>query len=311
MIVDPYALGYSVRILLDSVGPAGHRLTTFEARYPRFIHSELLTHRALSRNTSSSRAIPIDRFIEMVMTEPAMPLWWGRNQPGMQAREALPDLDAIGCRDDWLWGRDRAVETARRLQQRGLHKQVVNRVLEPWLYCTVLVSATDWANFYFVRDHRDAQPELRWIAGEMRRLHRLSVPRELQPGDWHVPLMQPDDDAQIAAWADGRESVRLGDRSDLSYFVSAATARRLQIGTGRCARTSYLTHDGRRDHDRDVELHDRLRSGVGGDDAPEPGHWSPFEHLATPYDGPRNSNFSGWLQARKLWKNENYTGALP
>ncbi len=275
--------GYGAKILLDSMGPSGCRLTTWELRYPRIVHAELMTHRLLSRNSASSRAIPNERLIAQVIDDPAMPVWWGKNQSGMQAREALDGEALIEAQAEWLRGRDEAVALSRRLAKTGLHKQIANRVIEPWMFITVIASATEWANWYALRDHPDAQPEIAWVARMMHEAYAASEPRQLVAGDWHIPLVDNVDEDQLRA-------------------AGLATAQLCQVGVGRCARVSYLTHDGRRAPEEDIALHDRLAKS-------SPGHWSPFEHVAQALPTAEHSgNFSGFKQYRKTFLGEHVGG---
>ena len=163
-------MGFSARVLLDSESPAGVRLTTMEVRYPRFIHSELMTHRVFSRNAASSRAIPIRKMIDAVREEPALPLWWGRNQPGMQADAEIDAPTRALAEAEWRRALQDALAHAERLASAeiNLHKQLVNRILEPFAWITVILTATEWANFFTQRTHDDAQPELRHIARACR-----------------------------------------------------------------------------------------------------------------------------------------------
>jgi thymidylate synthase ThyX len=270
---------FSARVLLDSVSPAGIRLTTMEVRYPRFIHSEVMTHRVLSKNSGSSRAIPIRKMIDAVRSEPAMPLWWGRNQSGMQAREEIDEPMRALAEAEWKRALEDALAHAERLAASdiNLHKQLVNRILEPFAWITVIVTATEWANFFTQRTHEDAQPELKHIADMMLAAYRASTPRPLGLGEWHTPLILPDEESALSQ------------------------DERLQISVARCARVSYLSHDGTRDHAKDIELYERLVGGGAN------GHWSPFEHVATPLAEGRSAwsgNFRGWEQYRKRFPQE-------
>jgi hypothetical protein len=276
--------GYSVRILLDSIGPSGCRLTTWELRYPRMVHAELMTHRLLSRNSASSRAIPIAKMIAQVWRDPAMPVWWGANQSGMQARAELSGVRMWLAHRTWLAARLVAIVLAWMLSRVGLHKQIANRLLEPWMFITVIVSATEFANWFALRDHPDAQPEIAWVARLMHERYRDSDPYALAAGEWHMPLL---DDKE-------REHIDIDDRFTL------ADARKVSVG--RCARVSYLTHDGKRDLAADVALHDRLAGS-------SPGHWSPFEHVAQALpDATPSGNFRGWKQYRKTFAAEHVGG---
>jgi thymidylate synthase ThyX len=265
-------VSYSAIVIADSVSPDGKRLTSMACRYPRFIHAELLTHRALSRSSASSRAIPVQKLIEQVKLDPVEPVYWGKNQAGMQAREELRDRERLACEAAWRDARHDAVRSARELFTLGAHKQIVNRLLEPWMWITVIVTATDWANFFALRCHEDAQPEMRRIAELMRDAMRDSEPRGIDYHEWHLPFVTDEE--------------RADDSVDWR-----------QVSAGRCARVSYLSHDGRRDVQADLDLYERLRRN---------GHLSPLEHVATPVQWERRStgNFRGWLQLRKNIANE-------
>jgi thymidylate synthase ThyX len=185
--------GFSARVLTDSVSPAGIRLTTMEVRFPRFVLSEFNTHRVLSRNSASSRAVPTNKMIERVLENPAMPVEWGVNKPGMSASEALTDQQAQEAKAEWLRARDSAVEHVRNLQKFNVHKQVINRLLEPFMWHTVIVTGTEWENFYSLRCAPNAQPEIRVAAELMRDAMNASSPRKIDIGDWHLPLVQDDE----------------------------------------------------------------------------------------------------------------------
>lgn len=264
-------MGYEAKVLLDSRAPSGARLTTLEVTFPRIVLAEFNTHRMLSRNSASSRAIPVQKQIERVERDPFVPIRWGREQRGMQAREELSEAERRGAAEGWLSASAEAVRRARELRARGVHKQLVNRLLEPFMWHTVIVSATEWDNFFALRCHPDAQPEIREAAVLMRRARDASTPRLLLEHEWHLPLLREDE--------------------DLSDYTLDA---RCQISIGRCARVSYLTHEGKRDPDADLALCARLRQS---------GHMSPFEHVATPREG-RWGNFVGWQQYRQFLPDE-------
>jgi thymidylate synthase ThyX len=269
---------FSARVLLDSISPAGIRLTSMEARYPRFIHAEVLTHRNFSRNSSSSRAIPIRKMIDGVRSDPAMPVWWGRNQSGMQALEQIDEPTRALAEAEWKLALEDALRHAERLASSdiNLHKQLVNRILEPFAWITVIITATEWSNFFTQRTHEDAQPELKYIADLMLERYRESTPRALALGEWHTPLILPDEESALP----------VDDR--------------LKISVARCARVSYLSHDGARDHAKDIDLYEKLVGGGAN------GHWSPFEHIATPLNDATawSGNFRGWEQYRKRFAQE-------
>jgi thymidylate synthase ThyX len=276
---------YSTRILKDSIAPCGKRLTTWELTYPRFVHAELMTHRLFSRNAASSRAIPIEKLIERVEQDPAMPVFWGKNQKGMQAEVEMSPAERQKAEAQWLYARDLAVQQCRNLAGLGVHKQLANRIIEPWMFITVILSATEFDNWFHLRNHRMAQPEIAWVAKDMwEKFHAPSnLPQELAAGEWHLPLTDGSDD------------------------VSMDVLKKISVG--RCARVSYLTHEGKRDPVEDIKLHDRLCAGPATGD---PGHWSPFEHVAQALATPdRSGNFIGFRQYRKEFETEHFGGRLP
>lgn len=347
-------MSYKATVLADSVTASGHRLTSFEARFPRLILPEFNTHRLFSRNSASSRAIPVIKLLRALLEGPFEPARFGINQPGMQALSFLTGVQDEEARRIWRQGRDRAMFTALQLllgerraedlfvpsklrakleaalegelkgfalgvqpnfddpdargrlldglrsfevalkndpasareQYLNAHKQLANRVLEPYMWHTVIVTATEWDNFFALRAHPDAQPEIQTVARMMQDAYKASQPRLLGPDEWHMPLLQDFERAEAAADPD----------------------RWLRVVIGRCARVSYLTHDGVRDPGKDLELFERLTSS---------GHMSPLEHVARPLNEEErqqsewSGNFRGWKQYRKLVPNEeNYAKVL-
>ena len=259
-------MGFSARVLLDSISPAGVRLTTMEVTFPRFILSEFNTHRVFSKNSASSRAIPTSKLIQRVLEEPAMPVEWGKNKKGMSADEELDTDEKLSAEATWLAARDRAVEFAKQFADQQVHKQITNRILEPFMWHTVIVTATEWHNFYKLRCAPNAQPEIRVAANLMRQAFAASKPKTVAIGDWHLPLIQDDERA-------------------------LPLEEQKKISVARCARVSYLTHDGKRNVEADLDLFTRLKSDR---------HLSPFEHVATPSeDSDFHANFRGWVQMRK------------
>jgi thymidylate synthase ThyX len=251
-------MAYDVKILADSVSPAGHRLTTFQVTFPRIVLAEVNTHRMLARNSASSRAIPVEKRVVAVENDPFVPEQFGKNQKGMQADVALEQHEAVKARDTWLDAKDSAIEQAKRLAMLGVHKQLANRLLEPFAWHTAILTATDWSNFFNLRCHKDAQPEFSKAAHMMRDLYEDGKPRELKVGQWHLPFIRDEDDGPY-----------VNDRD----IDSVDWERWCRISVARCARVSYLTQDGRRDHEEDLKLFDRL---VGS------AHLSPLEHSARP-----------------------------
>lgn len=306
-------------VIADSTS-AGKRITTFKLRYPKFIHGEFMTHRVISRNASSSRAIPTAKLIEEVRNDAlrAGPIFWGKNQSGMQAAEELDDNE---LKAGWLvtqrgyakklWA-NAAIEAARAAQlmaDAGVHKQIVNRVLEPFSHINVVATATEWDNFFGLRLHKDAQPEMRALAETMWAARAASAPNPLVPGQWHLPFVNKDGAEDSAACMEHPGAV--GD--DWIKIL-------IKVSVARCARVSYESfYPGNKQSviDEDLKLYERL---VGA----QPLHASPAEHQATPDDliptrlsgrvgggGPyvfakpsEHGNFDGWRQYRKMLDGE-------
>lgn len=243
-------MSYACTILADSISEQGHRLTTIEATIPRFILAEFNTHRMLSRNSASSRAIPLSKQIERVSKSPFIPQYWGLNQAGMQASEQISERDIADAKHYWLYARDIMVSTATKYLTMKVHKQISSRLLEVFGWHTIIATATEWDNFFNQRTHPDAQPEFQVIATLIKESYSNSTPKLLHEGDWHLPLCEDADNLV----KDGFEPIK--------------------VSIGRCARVSYLTHDGKRDPQADIDLFDRLQKS---------GHMSPMEHAATPF----------------------------
>ena len=195
-------MAYHAEVLLDSVNPAGQRLTTFVLRFPRFVLPEFNTHRMFSRNASSSRAIPTAKLMQQLIDDPVIPVEWGRNQSGMQAREVLDEAGAAAAQAEWLKARDTALAHAEQLRATGVHKQIVNRLLEPWMWASVIVSSTTFDNFFTLRCHPDAQPEIKRLADLMRVAYQASAPELRMPGEWHLPFVGLDDRAFLGYQAE-------------------------------------------------------------------------------------------------------------
>lgn len=276
------------KIVKDSMAPSGVRLTTYVLTYPRFIHAEFMTHRMFSRNASSSRAIPVRKSIEMVIDNPAIPLAFTKNQKGMQGGKPLDGRAHELAVKSWLHARDNAVTWAIALADLEVHKQYANRVLEPFSHITVVCTATDYANFFALRLHPAAQPEICELARLMWEASLSSTPQLLNEGEWHLPFMEYDEIRALTGWAKCFEN----PRPDLVP---------VRCSVARCARVSYLNHDGTKPNiEQDYELYNRLLGSV-------PIHASPAEHQAQAITNPhkRSGNFRGWIQYRKTLDNEN------
>lgn len=253
------------RVILKSQNPDGHTIITWSLSYWLPIHAEMLTHKAFRRNAASNRAIPTKKILSRVMGEMGMPLHWGVNKPGMQADEELTGIRLMLARGVWRMAGYTACAFAWTLGKIGLHKQAANRVLMPYQMISVVITTTDRKGFYALRVHKDAQPEMQDIARKMQAADKAAPIQMLDWGEWHIP------------YADKgyRWKVLTGDRKALFDFLKTSVAL--------CARTSYLTHEGKPTTlEENTTLHERLRTSI-------PMHASPFEHQAVA----RRGNWAG------------------
>lgn len=300
----------SAKIIADSrCATTGKRLTTMQVRYPRIIHAEAKTHRLLriddaeveflqeislmddpdlSRNASSSRAVPVTMLIEEARTNPAMPVRFGANRPGMQDKggnhDGLIDVytysgfKSMDAEEAWRFAAAQAADLAESFAEAGFHKQICNRILEPYTHINVVVSATEWTNFFALRRHEDADPTMRALADAMWEAMQASTPRLLQIGEWHMPYVS--------------------DEERLTH----TTGQCLVMSAARCARVSYNKHDGSSpSYEDDRKLYDRLVTA-------ELVHASPLEHQGKtdPWATLPElwGNFEGFIQYRKTVPNE-------
>lgn len=248
------------------------RLTTIEVTYPYYVHAEVMTHRVFSRNFQSARAIPVEKLIQKVRESSWYPIFM-KNKPGMAATEEMSGVDLSNAIHDWKFAKHIACEQALSLSGLGCHKQIANRILAPFSTITGVITATEWDNFFYLRIHPAAQQEMRVLAEKIKGALDSSKPTQLDISHWHTPFISEDE-----------EELPL----DL----------KLKISTARVARVSYLTHDGQRDVDKDIILHDSLKADR---------HMSPFEHVATPSVSTGFSgNFRGWVQYRKYVEQGTY-----
>jgi len=269
-------VGYEVRVVADSIGEHGKRLTTMVVVFPRFILAEVNTHRMLSRNSASSRAIPPERMIERVQLDPFVPETFNRRVKGMGVGEALDRTDQDRAREAWLNARDKSVAAALALLELDCDKSRINRLLEPFLWHTALISATEWSNFFALRDHPAAQPEFQIVARMMREAMEKSVPDMLSPGEWHLPFVD-------------QVGTPLPDSPLYWPMVSA----------GRCFVVSYDKLDTIMGEDDGASYERAMRGHKSG-------HWSPLEHPAQMLWGPSRpiGNFVGFKQLRKWFADE-------
>ncbi len=363
-------MSYSAKIICDSISETGKRLTTFEITFPRMVLAEFNTHRMFSRNSASSRAIPFKKQIQRIVDNPFIPERFPIDGSGMQPNSYVDkdhSLDYNHASEAWMEARDAALDSACNLYsslviknlfedwdwqnsdkpEPAIHKQIVNRLLEPFMWHTVICTATEFDNFFKLRTNGQAQYEIRRIADLMYEAYHawddiesevmLSLkspdfknweavkPKELKQGEWHLPFISGEDENLIIDYIESGKNKELYDDWYSGNTIDQREAIlkcKKEVSVARCARVSYLTHDGKRDIEKDLELFEKLRTS---------GHWSPFEHVATPHfidekfvrittkileDYPelgipqtdlRSGNFIGWKQFRKEFQDENCT----
>lgn len=315
-------MSIKAEIIADSINSVGKRLTTYILEYPRFVHAELMTHRMFSKNAASSRAIPIEKMIQQVIDNPAMPVWWGKNQSGMQAKEELNNIDQtvfkvnqqtraglvisnkVGteaeiAKELWLEARDSAIDYVKNLNKLGLHKQIANRILEPWFNIRIILSGTEFENFFALRAHPDAQPEIQALAYKMLEEYNKSIPRRLKAGEWHIPFGDKVEDSKLLSVFD-----KIYNPPPVcGCFIDPCEERleemKIKIAIARCARISYFNFEGKDDYAADITLCDRLFGSV-------PRHLSPTEHVAQAQDDDQFiGNFAGFKQYRYMFDDQN------
>lgn len=258
----------SAKIILDSISPYGDRLTTMEVVMPRIILAEFNTHRKFSRNSASSRAVSVKKKIEEARNNPFIPIVWTQNEQGMQGKP-YTDYEFIKSGEEtWLNACYEACNSAAVLDKIGFHKQICNRLLEPFLWHTVLVSSTEWDNFFIQRCSPLAEPHMEMVANAMKKALEESTPFQADYENWHLPFMP-----------EGYEY----------------TKENIKISAARCARVSYQKHGSDSSWEDDLKIGQSLLNA-------NPPHWSPFEHTAKVlrFASHIKGNFTGWEQARHL-----------
>lgn len=266
--------GITVEVIADSISKhTGRRITTFELTYHRYVHAEFMTHRQFSRNAASSRAIPVEKMIKLVEDTPAIPIHWGKNQKGMQADEELSEELALQAEKIWVETALYVAFQARRLSELGVHKQVANRILEPFQMIKVVMTTTELNNFFNLRDHKDAQPEIRELARLVREASvsaaDRSTPEVLSYGEWHTPYVRHVRDMNGVLWYTTSKDEVVKDED----LFDAETAQK--ISSSCCAQVSYRKLND--SLDKAVDIFQKLVES-------RPVHASAFEHVATPMD---------------------------
>lgn len=310
----------TAKIIADSTNWLNQRIVTLVLTYPRYIHSEFMTHRVLSKNSASSRAIPVEKVIQDIEENGVYPLWT-RNQKGMQGERIQDPREIEKLNRDWDFTKRRVIDEASVLNNYGIHKQNVNRLLEPFQHIRVICTGTEWKNFFELRDHPQAMPEIQELARAIGKAMVESNPVKLQIGEWHIPFGErlSEDRLLEQAYENLYQSKNWEIEKDRTILFKEAAKIKLKVAVARCARISYNTFEGDINIAKDIELYDRLVKE-------NPKHLSPTEHIARvpkqeelgnfgslyqrhgdgPYEYVRGrymSNFIGWIQLRKLIEN--------
>lgn len=284
----------SAKVVADSIFK-GERLTTLEIELHRFILPEFNTHRSLSRNFQSSRAVPVSQMIEQVRNNPAMPVHWGKNQPGMQANEecnsdvvSFVNGESLTRNNFWKMAAKTAATHAEMMSSAGYHKQLVNRLLEPFMWTKGVVTArgSAWDAFFQLRLHKDAQPEIRALAEKILEAMSHSIPQERKDGDWHLPYFEGM--CGKNCWLSGEEVGEL--------------LRAVKVSASCCGQVSYRKLDD--SLDKAIKIYDMLNLPENGVYKGDPPHFSPTEHQVKFEHGSCKSlsgNFQtgGFIQYRK------------
>lgn len=283
--IDDYHI--DVKVIADSINPdTGKRITTLAIKIPRIILSEHNTHRSLSRNFSSSRAIPAKKLRKEAWEHPFVPIYWGANKSGMSADQQLTGFNLSMAKFSWKLAGKFAVMFHKMMEIVGVHKQTCNRIIEPWMSVVGTITSTEWDNFLRLRYDRNAQPEIIVLAKKIHDAIKASEPTVPENGI-HLPFI---------------------DEEERRTFP---IDQLIKISVARCCRTSYANCLGKKSQpEEDIKLYHRLLGN---------GHFSPFEHIALipnhgrvakelQYDLQRN--FRGWYQLRAFVQPESNTKYL-
>ena len=298
----------TARVIADSLNRSGNRLTSLVITIPRIVLAEFNTHRAISRNSASSRAIPFKKMLDQVYNNPFIPTRFQQEHTGMQGTKYYVGETEGAIQSEWLAARDSAMLQAKALNELGVTKQLCNRLLEPFLYHTIIATATEWENFIALRAHDMAEIHIQDAAYKVLDALNNSTPKMLEPSEWHIPFGDNIDDDKLLSkekygWQkqinfDDENSHWSIEGGEEAYYKELG-ARRIKVAVARCARVSYMNFEGKDDYMSDIKLHDILKAS---------GHMSPFEHVAQAlaYDK-QSGNFIGFEQYRKTIEGENKT----
>lgn len=260
----------TAKVVCDSINEQGIRLTTFEIEYPRIVMSEFNTHRSVSKNSSSSRAIPVSKMLGYTQTVNLKPVYFGSKKAGMQAGKELVGGDLINAKLFWESALFDAVTWATELDELGVAKEVTNRLVEPFQLVKVVCTATDWDNFFNLRLHPDSDPNICMLAYKMYQAMQESKPVELKAGEWHLPFVDKllDENLNLISYGVSYEDDTYG-----TMHKPVTLEQAIKLSAASCASVSYRTEG--MTLEKADKIFDMLIKA-------EVIHASPFEHLATP-----------------------------
>lgn len=286
-------MAFEATIIKDSVFKNGVRVTTAKLSFPRSILAEFNTHRMFSRNAASSRAVPVAKMLRSIDKDPFIPEFT-KNQKGMQGVEPLSEDEKLGAYQNWIMVRNAAVsgvEILTRQDGLNIHKQFANRLLEPWMWATVVVTATDWSNMFAQRTHPAAEPSFQKVAKMFKEAYDASVPVERwydsdpeSSLNWHLPFFDySDEDRHQFEYLNYltvvdylEEKLKVSKKAlMMTYYPERRfwTSMAKDIAVGRATKVSYENLEtGKVDVLNDIRLAVQLSMA-------HPGHWSPFEHI--------------------------------
>lgn len=299
----------SATIIKDSKNEWGNRITTFLLVMPRIVLAEFNTHRMISRNSASSRAIPTETMLKNITNFPFKPIRWLREHKGMQGYDYWPEdsPEAIAASTIWNDTRYFTIQQCKSLLECEVSKQFINRLLEPYMWHTVIATSTEWGNFFALRAHEAAEIHIQDLAYKMLNEYNKSIPKLLKAGQWHIPFEEQIDQIEVSNLAARTNSLVTNNTLDI---INA------RISVGICAGISYGRIKDKIDPLDMIDLYQSLvqrpyegKRGIRS--SVDPIHASPTEHQAMAMDAfqhelnPQSGNFKGFTQFRKMLPNEN------
>lgn len=301
-----------VSIVKDSVNIFGNRLTTYEIETYRYIWAEVLTHKMLSKNAQSSRAVPVNSVLSINQSIPVEPIVWGKNKAGMSATESLVGFRMFCSKGVWKAAAKFSFLASKTLSKLGLHKQWSNRLTEPYSRIKVVISGTEWDNFEWLRDDPEAaQPEIVDLARKIKELKAESIPFLLRPGEAHVPYVttiRQDEEGDLQYFDVNGEVITLSRALKISASCLAQISyRKLDCTLEKAMRVYKQLFDGTKPHYSPTE-HAGIAIGKAGlevGDIFDPSNWERgISHIDK--EGKFwSANFKGFIQHRKLLELEN------